>query len=158
MHGRQVPAEVGAIKRYIEKEPQCRDCGVDLWNTSAARHQMQLKAAHVFRFGCVGRAAEVTGEVLDPLHIVMLGLLRELADRHVFDHAPTQRAYRLFGHGDAPVLSEGCEPLISRQDASPRYPFAPAAATSSLPRERFSPLTQSRHRRIDQARAEEHMS
>jgi hypothetical protein len=31
----------------------------------------------------------------------MLGLLRELADRHVFDHAATQRAYRLFGHGDA---------------------------------------------------------
>jgi hypothetical protein len=50
----------------------------------------------------------------------MLGLLRELADRHVFDHAPTQRAYRLFGHGDAPVLSEGCEPLISKQDAPPR--------------------------------------
>src|SRR5258707_9023289 len=86
---------------------------------------MQLKAADVFRFGCIGRALKVICEVLDPLHIVMLGLLRELADRHVFDHAPTQRAYRLFGHGDAPVLSEGCEPLISRQDAAPRYPFAP---------------------------------
>src|SRR6202040_1278171 len=70
----------------------------------------------------------------------MPGLLRELADRHVFDHAPTQRAYRLFGHGDAPVLSEGCRPLISRQDAPPRYPVPLAPATSSLPRERFSPL------------------
>jgi hypothetical protein len=27
------------------------------------------------------------GEVLDPLHVVMLGFGRELADRHVFDHA-----------------------------------------------------------------------
>jgi hypothetical protein len=36
---------------------------------------MQLKAADVFRVSCVGRAVEVTGEVLDPLHIVMLGLL-----------------------------------------------------------------------------------
>src|ERR1700693_3550788 len=69
---------------------------------------MQPKAAHVFRVGGVGRAPEELCEVLDPLHIVMLGLLRELADCHVLDHAPTQRACCLFGHGDAPVLSEGC--------------------------------------------------
>src|SRR5215470_15781641 len=75
----------------------------------------------------------------------MLGLLRELADRHVFDHAPTQRAHCLFGHGDAPVLSEGCaNPSISKQDAPSRYSDRCAAATGSLPRERFSPLTPSR--------------
>src|SRR6266849_9189782 len=51
----------------------------------------------------------------------MLGLCCELADRHVFDHALTQRANGLLGHGDAPVLSEGCQPLISRQDAPIRY-------------------------------------
>src|SRR5262249_38065842 len=83
--------------------------------------------------GCVGRALEVFCEVLDPLHIVMLGLLRELADRHVFDHAPTQRAYRLFGHGDAPVLSEGCQPLISRQDAPIRHPVSCARAGLAAP-------------------------
>ena len=49
----------------------------------------------------------------------MLGLRRELADRHVFDHAPTQRAHRLFGHGDAPVLSEVVETPHS-QDRTPR--------------------------------------
>src|SRR5215813_5658659 len=102
---------------------------------------MQLKAAYIFRFGCIGRALEVTREVLDPLHIIMLGLLRELADRHVFDHAPTQRAHCLFGHGDAPVLSEGCaNPSISKQDAPSRYSDRCAAATGSLPRERFSPM------------------
>jgi hypothetical protein len=53
----------------------------------------------------------------------MLGFLRELADRHILDHAPTQRADSLLGHGAAPVLSEGCEPLISRQDAPIRYPM-----------------------------------
>jgi hypothetical protein len=52
----------------------------------------------------------------------LLGLWRELADRHVFDHAPPQRAHCLVGYGDAPVLSEGCQPLISRQDAPSRYP------------------------------------
>jgi hypothetical protein len=63
----------------------------------------------------------------------MLGLLRELADRHVFDHAPTQRAYRLFGHGDAPVLSEGCNPSISRQDAPIRYIMSCAQSGSAAP-------------------------
>src|SRR5215475_809057 len=68
---------------------------------------MQLKGAYIFRFGCIGRALEIARELLDPLHVVMLGLLRELADRHVLDHAPTQRADSLLGHGAAPVLSEG---------------------------------------------------
>src|SRR3979490_28057 len=36
------------------------------------------------------------------------------------------------------VLSEGCEPLISRQDVPSRYRFGCAASCSALPRERFS--------------------
>src|SRR5258708_15685729 len=70
---------------------------------------MQSKAPHVLRLGRGRRAAKERGEVLDPLHVVMLGLRCELADRHVFDHAPTQRADGLLGHGDAPVLSEVVE-------------------------------------------------
>src|SRR3984893_8702418 len=81
---------------------------------------MKLIAAHVFEARGIGRAAEESGEVLDPLHVVMLGLRRELADRHVFDHAPTQRADGLFGHGDAPVLMEVANP--SSQDRT--FPFA----------------------------------
>src|SRR5215470_10023037 len=79
---------------------------------------MQLKGSYVFRFACVRGTTEELCKVLDPSHIVVLGLLPELTDRHVFDHAPTQRAYSLFGHGDAPVLSEGCaNPSFSKQDA-----------------------------------------
>src|SRR3954469_24136851 len=48
----------------------------------------------------------------------MLGLGREFADRHVFDHAPAQRAHGLVGHGDAPVLSEVVETPRS-QDRTP---------------------------------------
>jgi len=44
---------------------------------------------------------------------------------------------------DAPVLSEGCEPLISRQDAPSRYRVGRAAGHSALPHERFSPVTRS---------------
>src|SRR5260370_18896465 len=56
-----------------------------------------------------------TGSVLDPLHVVMLGLRCEFADRHVFDHALTQRADCLLRHADAPVSHEAFEPLTSCQ-------------------------------------------
>src|ERR1700676_1737123 len=41
-------------------------------------------------------------------------------------------------------LGEGCEPLISRQDAPLRYPLGCVACRSALPRERFSPMVESR--------------
>jgi hypothetical protein len=59
---------------------------------------MKPEAAHVLRLGLVGRAAEERREVLDPLHVVMLGFWRELADRHVFDHTLAQRTDGLLGH------------------------------------------------------------
>src|SRR6266567_6838315 len=92
---------------------------------------MKLIAAHVFEARGIGRAAEKSGEVLDPLHVVMLGLRRELADRHVFDHAPPQRAYGLVGHEDAPVLMKVVNP--SSQDRTPRRAIvlAPSAAAAN---------------------------
>src|ERR1700720_3345859 len=102
---------------------------------------MKLIAAHVFEARGIGRAAEESGEVLDPLHVVMLGLWRELADRHVFDHALPQRAYGLIGHEGCSCLDRGCEPLISRQDAPSRYPIGRIPRSSVLPRERFSAVT-----------------
>jgi hypothetical protein len=68
----------------------------------------------------------------------MLSLRGELADRHVFDHALPQRAYGLVGHGGCSCLDEGCEPLISRQDAPARYRIGCVARSRALPRERFS--------------------
>ena len=84
---------------------------------------MQPKAAHLLRLGSVGGSAEERGEVLDPLHVVMLGFWRELADRHVFDHATAQRADGLVSHGDAPVLSEVVKTPRS-QDRTPRPAMA----------------------------------
>src|ERR1700722_17945927 len=105
---------------------------------------MKLIAAHVFEARGIGRAAEESGEVLDPLHVVMLGLRRELADRHVFNHALPQRAYGLIGHRGCSCLDGGCRNPISRQDAPWRYPICRAASRSELPRERFSPLAHNR--------------
>src|SRR5437588_9888391 len=62
----------------------------------------------------------------------MLGLRREFADRHVFDHAPAQRAYCLVGHGDAPVLSEVVETPRS-QDRTPRCAIVLAVPSAAAP-------------------------
>ena len=115
----RVLQDIVALERDPEEEPQRRDRLVHGRHTDAARRQTQLIAAHVLEARRVGRAAKKRREVLDPLQVVMLGLRRELADRHVFDHAPAQRAHRLVGHGDAPVLSEGLlTPHL--QDRAPR--------------------------------------
>ena len=57
-------------------------------------------------------------------HVVVLRLRRELAHRHVFDHAPTQWADSLLGHGDAPVLTEVANASISRQGVPSRQMFS----------------------------------
>jgi hypothetical protein len=136
-----------ALERDLKEEPQRRDGLIDGRHANTACRQMELVAAHVLEARRIRRSPEERSEVLDPLHVVMLGLRRELADRHVFDHAPAQRAYCLVGHRDAPVLGEGCEPLISRQDAPLRYPVGCPACCSALPRERFSPMTLNGHRK-----------
>src|SRR5215468_10776872 len=79
---------------------------------------MQLVAAHVL-------------EARRARHIVMLGLRREFADRHVFDHAPAQRALCLVGHGDAPVLGEVANP--SSQDRAPRCAIVLAVPPAPAP-------------------------
>jgi hypothetical protein len=43
----------------------------------------------------------------------------------VFDHAPTQRAYCLFGHGDASVLSEGCSSSYLKTGRNRDWPRRP---------------------------------
>jgi hypothetical protein len=82
---------------------------------------MQPIAAHVLQFRRLGEQAEKRGE--DPLHIVMLGFRRELADHHVFDNASAQRADGLVGHGDAPDLNEVVETPQSH-DRTPRHAIA----------------------------------
>src|SRR5207253_1723004 len=117
-----------ALERDPEEEPQRRDSLVDRRHADTARCQMELVAPYILEARRIRRSPQEHREVLDSLHIVMLGLRRELEDRHVFDHAPAQRAHCLVGHGDAPVLSEGCEP--SSQNRTPRraIPLAPTPA------------------------------
>jgi hypothetical protein len=43
--------------------------------------------------------AEEIGKVLDGPDVASLSLWPDLADGHIFDHAPAQWAYGLVGHG-----------------------------------------------------------
>jgi len=54
----------------------------------AVRCQVQPIAARILEARRIRRSPEERSEVIDPLHVVMLGLRCELPDRHVFDHAP----------------------------------------------------------------------
>ena len=54
----------------------------------AVRRQVQPIAARILEARRIRRSPEKRGKIIDPLHVVMLGLRRELPDRHVFDHAP----------------------------------------------------------------------
>ena len=72
----------------------------------SALREVKLIATKVFLAGLIRGSAEKHSEILDPLHVVVLGLRSEFANRHVFDHAPAQRADGLVGREDAPVSSE----------------------------------------------------
>src|ERR1017187_4038592 len=52
------------------------------------RGETKLKATHILVAGRVRRAAEKHSQAPDAADIVVVGLRPEIADRHVFDHAP----------------------------------------------------------------------
>ena len=93
---------------------------------------MQQVASDVFPGCSIGRAPEINGKVPDPPDVIGLCLGHEIADRHVFDHAPPQRAHGLVGHGDAPVLSEVVETPRS-QDRTTRCAILLAVSRAAVP-------------------------
>src|ERR1700730_18373811 len=96
------------------------------------RH-MQLKQTKVLARGGFGRAAEESREVFDVTDVILLDLLREMTRRHVFDHAPAQRADGRVGHGDSFCLTRGSNPMIFRQDEPSRYPDIQCASRTLSP-------------------------
>ena len=94
-----MPDDIGAIERYIKEKPQRRSGAVDRSRAYSARCQMQQVAADIFPARAIGRAAKKNGKVLDAPNVIGLRLRHEIAHRHVFNHAPAQRADALIGHG-----------------------------------------------------------
>jgi hypothetical protein len=66
---------------------------------------MQLEAAKLLRRGRIRRSTQKDGQVLDAANVVALCVGAEVAHRHVFDHAPAQRADGLVAHRGPPVSS-----------------------------------------------------
>jgi hypothetical protein len=81
-----------------KEEPQCRHRGVDGAWRDTTRDQVKLVAANILEGRFVRRAPEEDREILDEANVGVLGRRLELADCHVFDHAPAQRAYGRVGH------------------------------------------------------------
>src|SRR5512132_787689 len=75
---------------------------------------MQLEKSQVFGRGSIRRSTQKDGEVLDGADVVALGIGAEVADRHVFDHAPPQRADGRLAHRGAPSRGRGWTPLDPR--------------------------------------------
>jgi hypothetical protein len=59
---------------------------------------MHLKRAHVFQSKTVWRTPEIARELRHRMQIRSLRRWRKIADRHVIDHAPAQRAYLCHRH------------------------------------------------------------
>jgi len=94
---RRVLDNVGAPERDPEEEAQRSHGAIENRYMRAARRQKQLKASDVLEARRVGRSAEERSKILDGSDVALLGLWRELADRHVFDHAPPQWPHGSWG-------------------------------------------------------------
>src|SRR4029077_6790963 len=90
---------VGTIERYVEQKPPRRTRGVHGCRAHSARCQMQQVASDIFPARSIGRAPKKNGKALDPPNVIGLCLGHVISDRHVFAHAPGQRADALIGHG-----------------------------------------------------------
>src|SRR5271170_7078961 len=96
---RQVLDDVAPIERNGEEKPQRRNRTVDGRRADLVRSEMQLEKPQLFSSRRVGRSAEKLCQLRNGANVVVLGLRRKIANRHVFDHAPSQRADALIGHG-----------------------------------------------------------
>jgi len=103
------------IQRHIEEELEANDRGVERDGGNTLIHQMQLIASQVFDGGAIRRVPKEERELSDGAQVVALGLVGELAQSHVVDHALTQRADGggRGGHGSAPVENRGGLPQFS---------------------------------------------
>ena len=88
-------------KRDAIEEPQSADRLVQSRPRDPARHQVDLERPHVLQAEPVRRPAEEAAELRDRVNVGSLSRRRQIADRHVLDHAAAQRAQ--IGHRKPPV-------------------------------------------------------
>src|SRR6202166_4216258 len=95
---------------------------------------MQLEKAKILGRGRIRCAAEKGCKCPDVPDIVVVRLLDEVAHRHVFDHAPAQRADGLITHPGCSCLEVEVGRPLDSQDRTPGLSSAPAYfVTPSVP-------------------------
>jgi hypothetical protein len=82
----------------------------------SASDQMHLESADVLQIQLLGGASEEAAKLCNGMHIRSLCRRRQIADRHVLDHAATQRAH--LGHRGSPVPGLGQHPTPGRPNSS----------------------------------------
>src|SRR6202008_5116575 len=102
---------LGALEPQGEEETQ--RCNRAIERTHAGLRLIQLEKAKILRRGRIRRAAEKGCKCPDVPDIVVVRLLDEVAHRHVFDHAPAQRADGLLAHWELLVWGSPCQAQIS---------------------------------------------
>src|ERR1700686_3628002 len=127
-----------------EEEPQRRNRTVDGRRADAVRGEMQLEKPQVLIGRGVRRSLQEDREILDCPDVVLLRLLTEITQRHVFDHALPQQADALIGHwillSEPRLLTPDLQ--TGRAVSLPRSHQTQAPlARSALPRERFRSVT-----------------
>src|SRR6266496_6218879 len=122
---RHVEHDGGLAQRHQEEKPQPRQAVVDGRRADAAFDQMQPVAAQILRARRVRRGPEERAEAFDGADVTFLRPRCELADRHVFDHPPTERTDGGVGHGVLPELGLNTQSSASSPLAVTALPIAP---------------------------------
>jgi hypothetical protein len=88
----ELAGQIRAINGVSEKETQRRNDAVHGRDPYARLALFDLELPEFFYGRSIGRAPKICGEPRDMPHVIELGLPREPAHVHVFDHALTQRS------------------------------------------------------------------
>src|SRR4051794_24736357 len=94
---------------------------------------MNLERTDFLQAKSLRRAAEEPAELGNRVHIRSLRRRRQIADRHVLDHAAAQGAH--LGHRGSPVQGWGTPKPWQTREPARRYPkLIPRQRVSSIPR------------------------
>ena len=122
--------DLGAVQSHAVEEPQRANDLVQGRPGDPLRNQMHLERADILKPQPVRRAAEITAELRHRMQIGSLGGRRQVAERHVVDHAATKGAHRLgLRHRELLLGWVASTPKPSQQELQLTHP-------EELPRQR----------------------
>jgi hypothetical protein len=74
-------------KRHAKEKPKGTHSLVQCRPGNPVRHQMDLKGSHILQTQMIRRTAKITAKLCYSMNVGSLCRRRQIADRHVFNHA-----------------------------------------------------------------------